>query len=300
MEQMAFDNVSYSKNKSTNGRAIPWQLRALRAGFHALGDTAPEFAVKAAEKLFFKARRAPRPAAEHELIERGQASRVPAGGGHLCAWSWGEGPTVLLVHGWEGRGAQLGAFVDPLVDAGFRVLAFDAPGHGDTPIERASLMDHADAVTRILDEVGGAHAIIGHSMGGSAAAVAMSRRQLAERFVFIAPPVDPRRFTETVSRTLGIRAPLMQALKERVEERYAVRFEELSVVTAASKVRGPLLVVHDKGDRDVPFEDGQAITEAWEGAHLLATEGLGHRRVLKDPEVVARVVSFLREERTRS
>jgi pimeloyl-ACP methyl ester carboxylesterase len=55
----------------------------------------------------------------------------------------------------------------------------------------------------------------------------------------------------------------------------------------------PTLVVHDRNDREVGFDQGQAIAEAWPRARLLATEGLGHRRLLRDPAVIGAVTAFV-------
>ena len=54
-----------------------------------------------------------------------------------------------------------------------------------------------------------------------------------------------------------------------------------------------MLVVHDREDVTVPYDDGAAIAAAWPGAELVTTTGLGHRDIVRDREVVARAVAFL-------
>ena len=105
-------------------------LASIRLFFAVLGRLSPALAGRLAAKLFARPRRHARPARERELIARGTRVVLPDG---LHATAWGAGPTVLLVHGWEGRGAQLGALVDPLVAAGYRAVALDGPAHGDSP-----------------------------------------------------------------------------------------------------------------------------------------------------------------------
>jgi pimeloyl-ACP methyl ester carboxylesterase len=56
----------------------------------------------------------------------------------------------------------------------------------------------------------------------------------------------------------------------------------------------PTLVVHDRGDRINPFAHGRAFVHAIAGARLVATDGLGHRKLLGDPAVLREVVAFLR------
>ena len=147
-------------------------LASIRLFFAVLGRLSPALAGRVAAKLFARPRRHVRPDRERELIARG--SRVPLPGG-LHATSWGAGPTVLLVHGWEGRGAQLGAFVDPLVAAGFRVVALDGPAHGDSSGRTTTGPEFARAMVATRDAVGPLAAVVGHSFGGFTSLLAVSR-----------------------------------------------------------------------------------------------------------------------------
>ena len=284
---------SDSKN-STNVRSIPWSLRALRAGFQTLGGAAPGLAAGFAERMFLTARRHPRPAWEHEMIERARPFQVPWGEGSLRGWSWGEGRTIVLVHGWEGRGAQLGAFVEPLVEAGFRVVTFDGPGHGDSSGSRASIVDFADALDRVIDAVGPVHGIVAHSMGAASTTLAMSRRLRASRLVFVAPPVDFRDFSRAFAAMFAVPASVIDRVHRRLEARHDCRIDEIHGARLAPRIQAPLLVVHDEGDKEVPWRDGKTLVDAWPGALLHTTSGLGHRRVLKAPEVIGAAITFLR------
>jgi len=53
------------------------------------------------------------------------------------------------------------------------------------------------------------------------------------------------------------------------------------------------LIVHDRGDREIPWRDGAALATAWPGAELKLTDGLGHRRILSDPDVIAAALAFV-------
>ena len=69
---------------------------------------------------------------DRKIIEQGNNYRLPFDGGKLAVTTWGEdGPAVLLMHGWGGARAQMTGFVIPLLDAGYRVVAFDQPAHGE-------------------------------------------------------------------------------------------------------------------------------------------------------------------------
>jgi pimeloyl-ACP methyl ester carboxylesterase len=293
-----------STNKSTNVRSKNtavhvsknWSLRAIKTGFKVLGPAAPSIAARVAERYFFTARRHPRPAWEHEILEKAQSFRVVYQDGVLPVWSWGTGRhagTILLVHGWEGRGAQLGAFVLPLVERGFRVVTFDGSGHGDATTSRASMPDLAASIEQVVAAVGPLHGIIAHSMGAPASLLALTRGVDVSRVAFLAPPIDMRHFIRAFGDTIGLDDSVLGHFERHIETRFDVSFDKLYAPTLARTMTAPLLVVHDEDDREVPVLSGKTMADAWKGSEFMTTRGLGHRRLLKDENVVARVISFM-------
>ncbi|MBX3270753.1 MAG: alpha/beta fold hydrolase [Sandaracinaceae bacterium] len=282
--------------KSTNVRT---QVRIARGALRALGVVSPPLAGRVALHLFTQtARRAPREG-ERDALCRAVRFVVPFERERLVAWSWGRGPAVLLAHGWNGRGTQLAPFVGPLVGAGLRVIAFDNVGHGDSTGAHATLADFARAITRVADAVGGAHAVIAHSLGGAATAIAVHDGLALERAVLIASPTDPMRwvahFSELLALDPRVEAPFRDALAERAgRPPSALRLEAL-----APRLRVPMLAIHDTDDREVPVAASVALTRAWTGSALVTTSGLGHQRILCDPDVIARSVRFVAEPLSR-
>src|SRR5687767_9628102 len=119
--------------KSTIGRLsfAPRQVatRLFRGSFQLTARLAPRFAAKWAKALFFAPPRARRRPREHATAQRGKSFTVFSRGEPVVGRSWGEGPVVLLVHGWGGHSGQLWKWVDPLVRAGYQAVAVDLPGH---------------------------------------------------------------------------------------------------------------------------------------------------------------------------
>jgi pimeloyl-ACP methyl ester carboxylesterase len=69
-------------------------------------------------------------------------------------------------------------------------------------------------------------------------------------------------------------------------------------VSTLSNVRNlsiPALIIHDDRDRDIPWEDGMAVADAWPGAKFKLTHGLGHRRILRDAAVISAATEFIRK-----
>ncbi|WP_437315790.1 alpha/beta hydrolase [Sorangium sp. So ce385] len=284
---------------STNVRPFDLRLFAVRAGLRAVGALSSEAAAQWAERIYRTPRRHARPAWEREALAAAVPSRVASGAGNVPVWTFNPprprsgDPAVLLVHGWEGRGSQLSAFVPRLLAAGLRVVAFDAPGHGDHPAPDATVVDLADALVHVAREAGPIEGIVAHSLGGVAAILAQRRGVGAARYAFIAPPLNPHRFIGAFVSFFGLDARAESRLKARIEARTGIALRELDGRLLAPRMRGELLVVHDRQDQEVLFEDGLALAGAWPGARLHETQGLGHRRVLRDSLVINEVASFI-------
>lgn len=268
-------------------------LDAYRMFFAVLGRLSPALAGRLAAKLFARPRRHPRPARETELIARGSRVALPDG---LHATAWGAGPTVLLVHGWEGRGAQLGAFVDPLVAAGYRAVALDGPAHGDSAGVTTTGPEFARAIVATRDVVGPLAAIVGHSFGGFTSLLAVSRGLPAARIVTIGTPASVPEVLRDFLRLIRLPDRALPSMIAALEVRVGAPMASFEVEAFAPNVHVPVLVVHDTDDREVSYADGPRLAEVF-GARLLTTNGLGHRRILFAPEVVAAVVEFIEEGR---
>lgn len=268
------------------------RLQWLRRAFRWLGPRAPHLSAAVAERLFltpppFRGR-----PEEREAMLLADPLEVSHGLGTLRGWSFGEGPAVLLVHGWGGRGAQLRAFIEPLVSRGRRVVLFDAPGHGEGGAGTSSLPQIGAAVAAMLESMGRVSGIIAHSMGGPAVALALERSRLRPRVAFIAPPAELTGATRRFGRALELPEDVVARLERRIEHRFLRKVRDYDLTAQPVLRELPLLVVHDASDREVPLAEGERVARA-HGAELHVTRGLGHLRILTDREVVDRVASFV-------
>lgn len=270
-------------------------MRMLRYAFRPLQRFAPDHAARWAEVLFFSPPRSRLNRAQRNVLELARPFSVSVEGRRLAGWSWGDGPIVYLVHGWGSRGARLAAFVSPLVSAGFQVVTFDAPGHGASEGRLSSMPEFARALRGVVNAVGPMHGLVAHSMGASASALAMHDGLRVPRAVFLAPAADPPGFALRFgSETLGLGDATIDRVRANSEQRLGVRWNQLQVPPLVHGFRVPLLVFHDRDDDVVPWADGSAITTAWTGATLVTTNGLGHREIVRAPDIVSRSVAFLR------
>lgn len=212
----------------------------------------------------------------------------------LAGLRWGtSGPRVLALHGWEGQASQFAPLAERLQAAGFQVIALDGPAHGRSPGRRAHPVLFSDALLESAPELGRLHAVIGHSMGGGAVMHALAQGLSASRAVLVAAPSTYKDVLVRIARSVGLPQAATARFIAWMERITGLPAGQLDIAQLASRSDASVLVVHDRADRVVPFADGRRIADI-AGAELLATEGLGHARLLKDSAVASAVVRFLR------
>jgi pimeloyl-ACP methyl ester carboxylesterase len=275
--------------------AMPIGLSLTRGALRLLSRTVPNVASRVAADLFMTPRRFAAPPRERVLLADAAPFEVRVGAElTVQAWRWGSGERIaILVHGWEGRGSQLTPFVAPLVERGLTVIAFDAPGHGKSSGSRSSLPHFMWALRSVAEAVGTPHAIVAHSLGCAAATLALKDGLAAEKLVFISPPLEPVDYTRRFGEILGLNDEVIDGMRLRIEERFLRKWSDYSLAATAREMTAGLLVIHDRDDNETLWSEGAELARLWPGARLVSTEGLGHRRILRDATVVSTTTEFL-------
>jgi pimeloyl-ACP methyl ester carboxylesterase len=284
--------MTWSK-KST---IVRFRNSGLRAFFRYAEHVTPGRAGRIARDLWFSA---PPRMSDLPIPEGGEPFEVEAQGHVVRGFVWGEGPTVYLMHGWGGRGSQFGAMVEPLVETGYRVVMFDAPAHGDSDHgpagpRRTNGLEFARALDAVFCRFGPADAVVAHSLGTIATYLALRFGWLGtERLVFIAPMVESESLFDQFQAALGFGRRTRRAFDHSVLEWVGIPVAEFDArFQAAHTEPRPTLVVTDRDDRQTPYADVVDFARSID-APLITTEGLGHRKVLRDPDVVQTVVEFV-------
>ena len=225
---------------------------------------------------------------------------VVAEGGGVVTEAWGAGPPVYLLHGWAGNRGQFAAFVEPLTSAGFSVVAIDAPGHGESgPGQhgrgKATMLDFIAALRAAIASYGPPHAVVGHSFGASAVAVAALDGVRAGRLVLIAPVANAVSGVDIFARAAGVGPRVRAAMPRRIARVTRRPIADFDIAARAAECEDlpKALVIHDTGDKQVPCDNGVLVATAWPEGRLHATSGLGHLRILRDSSVVGLVAGFV-------
>jgi pimeloyl-ACP methyl ester carboxylesterase len=285
--------------KSTTVRA-PWYVRS---GFTAAERLAPGRAAKLLCELWFRLPAGPEKRLRGEAPAGSHVFELDCLGSKLWGYDWGEGPLVYLVHGWGGSTGDFRFIAANLVANGYRVVAFDSLSHGHSGAgpwgeRHASGLHLIEAMNVVLDKFGTPHAVVGHSMGCLTSVHAMIQQGIeldAIRLAMLAPFIGGiDGFRDTIGSIVPVGPRIFERLIPLGEAKAGVRIADLSLL--GIPVEAPSLIVHDQGDRPNPFRHGKALADAWPNAELLATTGLGHRKVLVNPAVNSRVTAFVKGE----
>ena len=203
----------------------------------------------------------------------------------------------MLMHGWGGARAQMTGFVDPLLFAGYRVVAYDQPAHGESDGTTTNLLEIAPTMDLIVKREGSFHAIIAHSFGTLITSYALAQHDF--------PPPARLVYFGAFNRLLDSlpRFQVLAGLSDEIMEGFrAILYQEfgrgvLESITnemLTPRIHIPALVFHDVTDKVTPVEDSRAIARVWEHAQFVETEGLGHRGALQSRAIHERVMEFLR------
>ncbi|MFD3870515.1 alpha/beta hydrolase [Streptomyces sp. NPDC058623] len=261
---------------------------------------APGLAGKAAFALFIRPLgRPPLRPGEVEVMARAERGRLTVNGASVTTYRWGDGPRpVLLVHGWSSRASRLAAFAEALRAQGHSVVAFDAPGHGESGGRAASIRDFREIIHGLHREHGEFSAIVAHSIGVLSTLFTLRDGVRVERVVGIGGVAHFDHVIDGFRRALPAGPAVVRALRGHVEHRLFAGTPDVWRRLDARLDPGPaperILLVHDTEDDTTTPAQSRALAKAYgERARLIETHGLGHRRILRDPEVVAATTEFL-------
>jgi pimeloyl-ACP methyl ester carboxylesterase len=283
------------ENNRTNVRMIQAKQTAIRFLLTLLWYSSPDMAVRFVKKHIFSPADYQVSKEEGHILATGTKFQINVHGKTVQGWQWGEGPGVLFVHGWNGRGIQFHRYFGFLRRAGCAVIAFDAPAHGESGGKTSSYFEWTDAVRAILNSPNGFNiqAMIGHSLGGSAAINALSKEKMALPTALVAPALRLKEVLFNTFDLYGIPKPVYRKAIKNYEQRFGYSLERDNPSRLLSAFGGDLLIVHDCQDQTVPFEDSREAAATRPNVVLHETKGLGHRRILEDRRTMEFITGYI-------
>lgn len=298
-----------NQKKSKNLHKSPLLLAIFRLIFKYLGALAPNLIGRWAYALWFQTHRSSIiPKREQNWLST--ASQIETV--NICRDSIGinplpvmtyyweiankKAPLVMLVHGWTGRGSQMGAIAQGLQKAGFRVLAFDNHAHDKTPGKTSTLFKQSEVQRELSDKFGPVYAVVAHSFGGMVNAYSLSQGMETQKVVNISSPARFDFLIERFSNSLRMHHKVKDFIITRFKEEFGADLQQRVSATTTSQQLGhiPTLIIHDENDIDVPISESELLHQAWPNSVLKRTKGLGHRRILYDAQAIESIINFLK------
>jgi pimeloyl-ACP methyl ester carboxylesterase len=229
-----------------------------------------------------------------EQISTQKKLHIPTINKTVVVYQYGQSnKKVLLVHGWSGRGTQLVKIADTLINTGYSTISFDAPAHGKSPGNQTIMTDFIATILEIEKQYGPFESAVGHSLGGMSILNAIKKGMKLNTAIIIGSGDVIQDIIEDFIAKLQLKPNLATDLRLHFEKKYGEKMNDYSAYKAAKEITIPVLVIHDKDDPEVPVKAGQHIYDHLKNGKLLLTEGLGHRKILGDAEVIQRTVQFV-------
>lgn len=275
----------------------PTTLAYIPIIFSLLEKFSPRLAIKLSLNLFLRPFRFPVPFREKEAVETAIIFNIQVEKYEVAVYEWGKGPVIWVLHGWSGRSTQLSAIIKELVKSGYKVYGIDAPGHGKSSGKTSNVLLFEKALQELNRLKGPPDAFIGHSLGGAIGFFALRNGIKIKKIVSIGTPSIAKKIIKEYLLKIGLKNTSYQQFEKVFEKKYNQSFANF---TAQQWVQPPpeipVLIIHDKNDKDAPIHHAEALIELLPDAEVYITNGLGHNRILRNAEVIKKVTSFITEK----
>ena len=270
--------------KSTNVRENRIKLFLVGSSLNALSLLFPQKTRLMIKNRFFTPVRRKPTLEEKQWLNRATNFQIRVHGKTLQCWKWGEGPLILTVHGWNGRGVTLHPLFEPLLEQGYGIIGFDAPAHGDSEGSFSNYFEYTDAVRSIVNAMGKDRlaGIIAHSLGAAAVINCLSKEKMGTPTVLIAPALRLRELLNNTFANHGVPAHLYQSIIREMEKEYGYSLEKDNPFDLLEQIKTRVMIAHDHDDALIPFADARMIAQRHEHIVLHATRGQGHKNIIGD------------------
>lgn len=274
--------------------------------FKILAVISPKLAGKLALRIFMIPPNVAPPRRESKIREHSKLSYSLINDKKIALRVWEsettdkDASTILLSHGWAGRTSQFLDFIEPLLEAGYRVVGADIPGHGDSSGKHTNMLESTQVLSTIAKEFGPLAAIIGHSFGTGTILLGMDKFGIEAPKVILIGAYSRvsfiiNLFSDVFNLNHATREAMKQAGTDKFANTYGIKWdwESIAPVNTIKSYTGKLLFIHDETDHEVPMHEVTELHQSRADAKVMITSGFGHRRILRNKDVIDSVLAFI-------
>ncbi|WP_444915534.1 alpha/beta fold hydrolase [Microbulbifer sp. TRSA007] len=275
-------------------------LKIIQGIMQLTGRLSPKLSANIAMYIASRPRRYPD--SEREKAQLAQARKITyrgALGTENTAWSWGEGPVVILCHGWEAKAAKMATMAMAIAEQGFQAVAIDATAHGHSGGKVCNFDIMAKDIYSLASQFSEIFAVVGHSMGGMMTMRAREFGLKAQCYAVLGSPSAPLPILEIMTNLLKVSSETTEICQDKIADQIGYSWQELLQCKMYTPEETPLLMIYDTEDDEVPIFHGERIHKTWPAAEMIKISGVGHRKIVWDTSVVESVTDFLDYEKSK-
>lgn len=288
--------------KTSNRKRVSPGLKeiSIMAVFQTLQGISPRLASLMAYHLWFHPGRKGAKMTTGFMPEDTRSELLRINGKTVRYWHAGQGPSILLVHGWSGSGNQMADIGHALLKHGFRVVWMDAPAHGLSSGWQTNLFEISQAINAVQRQEGPFHTVLAHSFGVPCCLYAINNGLIAEKFIAIASPATATGLIDKFCRILKVNRRTKALLSQRIDVFLGdTSISEIAAETLALEIEQECLVIHDKHDRMIRSDEGRSLQKNLKHSSFVLTERLGHNKILSDAHTISLCIDFIQQDSIR-
>jgi len=268
-------------------------IKTIGSIINVVSFISPRRAGKIALKLFSKPRKIKLKETEKDFLQTAFLEDVDFEDVNIMTYRWlGKKETILLAHGWESNTVRWKDLIMELKSLDYNVVALDAPAHGNTNGRIFNAILYSECINVVAKKFK-ANIVIGHSVGGMAAAFFQKKYQLrsVNKLVLLGAPSN---FVGVFSRyvdMMGYNSRVSNKMNDLVYERFHEKPEHFNAARFLEDTTIDGLLIHDRRDKIIPYNDAEDFKNFFKNSRLISTEGFGHR--LRSKEVNKHIIDFI-------
>ncbi|SFL88589.1 alpha/beta fold hydrolase [Marinobacter zhejiangensis] len=265
-------------------------MRAFQWAFSTYSQALPTLAAGTATRLMTKPR-VPDQLRKRSVVA-GEDVVALAGGGYLSVRPGGA-RNALLVHGWSSGAGMFEGVAQALSQRGYTLYSVHPAGHGPSTEPSSHPGRFIEAIEAALAYIDGpVDLAVGHSMGAGTLAYVVAGTERIHRLALVSGPATFEGLLRRFARLMRMSSRAEQRFLSQMERTVGLPLSALDITERAKLIHVPTLVIHDRNDREVPFECAGRLAQSLSRSEVFPTDGLGHNRILRDAEVVLRIAEF--------
>lgn len=214
----------------------------------------------------------------------------------IQTYEWkGDKETVLLMHGWESNSNRWQGMIQYLRKKKYNIISLDAPGQGMSSGKEFNAVLYAEFINEVCQKYKPTY-LIGHSLGGMSMFYAQSKYQFpfVKKIIGLGSPNLFHRITRNYKNLLSLNNRTYRSYLNIFVKKFDIDTTYFNTENFIEKINQPLLIIHDKDDSIVPYNDAVQIVNKNPRVKFISTEKLGHS--LFHNQVYKQAVSFLESE----